>query len=474
MKEDEFMKTMSRHFCATVAMSLCLFIAANQSNGQSNIRYAKQGFSMRLAFDNRGTFGRVPYPGVIGGVDPGPDSVGLAYPIGQPYEHVFGAGLWVGGKLDTAQIGTSTPIRIVTTGYEGWQGPFFEFFPGSTPADTIWKVAGRGVQRPPSWETFWGGSIYRTSVSDNDQYCTYTDTSVRIAAHVPLRLKVVQSSCVWSDPYAEAIHIIEYKIINMGVKAIDSAYVGAFLDGDVGPYNIANFAQRNYAGYYQDSRTAYIHNPVDIGSTPVGLSLLHSSRPVDSLQFSFRWWPGTNHPNTDADRYARLSSGRIDSNQLPTGLTDTRCLISFGPFTLPPQSAPVHDTVAVVFAIVSGQSLNAMRQHAERAKQIYLSGGQVSVGEGHDELPEHVELLHNYPNPFNPTTTIRFALPKVGVVKLTVFDIIGQQVAVLVDQELMGGMHSAEWNAKGKPSGVYFYRLESGSFVETKKLILLR
>ena len=69
--------------------------------GQPNVRYTKQGFSMRLCFDNRGVFGRIAYPGVIGGIDPGPDSIGLEYPIGQPYEHIFGAGLWIGGKLDT-------------------------------------------------------------------------------------------------------------------------------------------------------------------------------------------------------------------------------------------------------------------------------------------------------------------------------------------------------------------------------------
>lgn len=128
---------------------------------------------MRLSFDNRGVFGRVSYPGVIGGTDPGRDSIGLEYPLGQPYEHLYGGAIWVGGKLDTARSGTSTPVVAVATGYEGWTGPYFEFFPGSSPADTIWKMNGRGVQRPQSWDAYWGDAIPRVSISDNDHYCTY-------------------------------------------------------------------------------------------------------------------------------------------------------------------------------------------------------------------------------------------------------------------------------------------------------------
>jgi hypothetical protein len=115
-----------------------------------------------------------------------------------------------------------------------------------------------------------------------------------------------------------------------------------------------------------------------------------------------------------------------------------------------------------------------MRQHAERAKQIYLSGGQVSVSEGYDQLPQRVELLQNYPNPFNPMTTISFMLDRSARVKLSVYDVLGAEVATLVLAELPAGAHSFRWDASNKPSGVYFCRLEAGSFVETKKLVLVR
>jgi hypothetical protein len=439
----------------------------------ANVKNAKQGYSMRLIFDNRGAFGRVAYAGVIGGLDPGPDSVGLAYPIGQPYEHVFGAGLWVGGKLDTAQIGTSTPVTIVTTGYEGWAGPYFEFYPGSSPADSIWKATGRGAPRPQSWDVYWGNLIPAVSFSDNDHYCLYDDAHVRVNAHVPLKLKVVQSSFVWNDSYAEAIHIMEYKIINTGSKRIDSAYVGIFLEGDVGPYSVTNYYQRNYAAYYANVRTAYIHNPVDLGSTPVGVALLRAPRPFDSLNMTFRWWLGPSHPNGDVNKYAMLSSGIIQPDQFPN-LGDTKALIGCGPFTIRPSGDPSPDTLVLAFGIVSGQNLTAMRLHADRARIIYGNGGVVGVKGPSNEIPARSRLFQNYPNPFNPLTVIRFALARTSAVKLAVFNLLGEQVAELVNQEMAAGVHSAVWDATGHSSGLYFYTLQSGGFIETRKLILLR
>jgi hypothetical protein len=329
------------------------------------------------------------------------------------------------------------------------------------------------VPRPQSWNAYWGNLIPAVSFSDNDHYCLYDDARVRVAAHVPLKLKVVQSSYVWNDPYAEAIHIMEYKIMNMGAKRIDSAYVGIFLEGDVGPYHTSNYYQRNYSAYYANVRTAYIHNPVDLGSTPVGIALLSAPRSLDSLQTTFRWWQGPSHPGTDVDRYTRLSSGIIQPDEFPN-LSDTKLLLGCGPFVIRPGTDPIPDTLVLAFGIVSGQNLNVMRQQADRARIIYANGGVVGVRGGGNEIPARFELFQNYPNPFNPTTVIQFALPNAGVVKLAVFNLLGQQVAELVNQGMAAGVHSAVWDATGHSSGLYFYTLQSGSFIETRKLILLR
>lgn len=84
------------------------------------------------------------------------------------------------------------------------------------------------------------------------------------------------------------------------------------------------------------------------------------------------------------------------------------------------------------------------------------------------------QLLNNYPNPFNPSTTISFSLPSRSFVTLKIYDVIGREVATLVSESLDAGFHSRQWNASYLSSGIYFYRMKAGTFVSTKKLILLK
>jgi hypothetical protein len=98
----------------------------------------------------------------------------------------------------------------------------------------------------------------------------------------------------------------------------------------------------------------------------------------------------------------------------------------------------------------------------------------VTTGVHDDNLPTDFRLDQNYPNPFNPSTRISFAVPKTGHVTLTIADALGRMQAVLVDGERPAGTYTVEWNAANAPSGIYFYRLQAGGFVETKKMILIR
>lgn len=90
------------------------------------------------------------------------------------------------------------------------------------------------------------------------------------------------------------------------------------------------------------------------------------------------------------------------------------------------------------------------------------------------EMPAGFNLSQNYPNPFNPSTVIRFGIPAAGDVKLIVYNTLGEKVAVLVDGFVTAGTHTAQFNASRLPSGIYFYRLVSGSFTETKSMILVK
>ena len=89
-------------------------------------------------------------------------------------------------------------------------------------------------------------------------------------------------------------------------------------------------------------------------------------------------------------------------------------------------------------------------------------------------LPTTFSLSQNYPNPFNPTTTIVFALPRRSQVNMTLYNILGQTVATLVDEELSAGEYEVTLNGNDLSSGVYFYRMIAGEFVQGKKLVLLK
>ena len=97
----------------------------------------------------------------------------------------------------------------------------------------------------------------------------------------------------------------------------------------------------------------------------------------------------------------------------------------------------------------------------------------VSVSELISRAPQAFALDQNYPNPFNPSTTIKFELPRTSKVSLGVYDILGREVCVLVNEEREAGAYEAKFDGTNLASGVYFYRIQAGSFVQTKKLLLL-
>jgi hypothetical protein len=109
-------------------------------------------------------------------------------------------------------------------------------------------------------------------------------------------------------------------------------------------------------------------------------------------------------------------------------------------------------------------------------RTVIVKYGQLatSVREVGDGVPSAWSLDQNYPNPFNPSTTIQFALPQLEYVTLTVYDVLGREVAVLVDGKHAAGTYNASWDASGQASGVYFYRLSAGNYVQIRKMLLLR
>ncbi len=98
----------------------------------------------------------------------------------------------------------------------------------------------------------------------------------------------------------------------------------------------------------------------------------------------------------------------------------------------------------------------------------------IGITQPFTEVPAVYSLEQNYPNPFNPSTNIEFKIPENSFVKLIVYDQLGREIEKLVDEELNPGTYKYDWNAADYPSGVYFYKLQAGEFVQTKKMVLIK
>lgn len=103
-----------------------------------------------------------------------------------------------------------------------------------------------------------------------------------------------------------------------------------------------------------------------------------------------------------------------------------------------------------------------------------VTGGITSISQKSITIPEQFSLSQNFPNPFNPTTNIRFDIQKQGMVTLKVYDILGKEVAILVNETLQPGTYETNYDATGLTSGVYLYKLETEGFSEVKRMILLK
>jgi hypothetical protein len=90
------------------------------------------------------------------------------------------------------------------------------------------------------------------------------------------------------------------------------------------------------------------------------------------------------------------------------------------------------------------------------------------------EVPGGFVLGQNYPNPFNPTTSFEFRVSGIGFVSLKAFDVLGREVATIVDEVRPAGVYTVRWDASSLPSGVYYYRLRAGEFTDSKKMVLMK
>ena len=169
-----------------------------------------------------------------------------------------------------------------------------------------------------------------------------------------------------------------------------------------------------------------------------------------------------------------ITSGRITGQWL--ALTDAD-----GNYTIDTKAATgEQEIIQLVWtsSIPSGYtvlpSADTLALTANVAGINFVLTGETGVEQSREALPKEFSLSQNYPNPFNPSTTISYQLPMQSHATLKVFDALGREVATLVNELQQAGAKTVEFHAEHIPSGVYFYRLTTGTFTETRKLVLLR
>ncbi len=346
-----------------------------------------QGFDMTLWMGNMGVVG-------INFDNSGftPSGLGLEYPESSHIERLYAAGLWVGAIIDTSSSDTVKNIKTVTTGYEGWAGPLFEFYGNPDGSDSFYVTS---IDRPNTHNHRFidddnDGKVDEDelngidddhdglidedygAVSENDAYVAYADyyNSPLVTGHTSLGLKVWQRSFAWRDRVKEPILPFEFYIVNKGIKILDSVYVGVFADCDVGPTYVSGYYQRNSAGYFGDTRTMYTFNWYDRPSASFGISCLSVPRSWDSLRFTFRHYPGSEAPPTNETKYDFMSAGIVNPDEYPQ-ISDTRMFFSFGPFC----NFKPSDTLKLTFALIAGNTLvetpNNLHDNAAKALALY-------------------------------------------------------------------------------------------------------
>lgn len=248
--------------------------------------------------------------------------------------------------------------------------------------------------------------------------------------------------------------IVKYVLINRessSINAVNGLEVIPSPDDTYGAETAEFFSPSNVVAFYRP------------GSSYSGFKYLDGT--FTSLT-SFDWYSGY---TVDSDLWNWLNHGSIDTTYTSVS-TD-------GIVTIPGQTAvPVAsgDSVTLYVAYAVGVDQNELLASMDSAVTKFNQNFPTSVNEFNTKLPGNFSLKQNYPNPFNPSTKIDFVITKNEKVSLTIYDILGQAVEVLVDDHLSAGEYSFDFSAKNLTSGVYYYTLSGENQSLSRKMIVLK
>ncbi len=301
-------------------------------------------------------------------------------------------------------------------------------------------------------------------VSDQDGNAFYNDNG---AGTNKIGIDVTFSSYSFAAAADEDYIILKYKIKNTNATAITNFYAGVFNDWDIG-VNGAN----NKANWDAANQLGYVWRTDNTPATYVGITLLSATNvnywaiDNDNTIAGNPW--GIYDNFTDVEKFQALSSGIGRAAAGGTGAgTDVANVISSGPYSI-----PANGEIVIAYAMLAGNNLDDLKANSIAAKTKYNS--LVGISNYNSQIPDRYSLSQNYPNPFNPATTIKFGLSQSGMTSLKIYNILGKEVTKLVNSNLQAGSYEVKWDASAFNSGVYFYRLETDGFIETKRMLLIK
>jgi len=161
-----------------------------------------------------------------------------------------------------------------------------------------------------------------------------------------------------------------------------------------------------------------------------------------------------------------VGAGSILISNPTSGWTQFTCPIIYGPAT--PDNTIITITITDTSTGGSSGTIGSMGYVDDLSFTGPAAVEQINI------LPQVFYLSQNYPNPFNPSTKIEYSISEVSFVQLKIYDILGNEIAELANEEQTAGVYRAEFSGEGLTSGIYFYILQAGSFVETKKMVLMK
>jgi subtilisin family serine protease len=292
------------------------------------------------------------------------------------------------------------------------------------------------------------------------------------------KVDVTQEVFAFDDAELNRAVLVKYTIKNSSATLMRSLRAGLFADWDIGQF------EANTVGYSSTDSLLYAFSPSQTSEYPyVAMAQLGAVSSVlaidnayqglvDSLNF------GTYFSTSDSrlDGYTRnekLWSLNAGKRKTSVQNTDVAMAVATGPYMVEPGQE-----VVVGFVLAFGETLDILKSQvaAARSRQLFAVTplGLGNSGPPWIENPREISLLPNYPNPFNPGTTIRFTIRSLSDVDIAVYDLLGRKVAQLVDRRFASGEHRVEFDASNLPTGQYVVRMSAGGQVFTRKITLLK